>query len=210
MVIRTLKDSSYEWGCEDCGKRRLERAHRGLRERNRERMRQGRRRNRRGTGGGAGADCRIPAGPGIQSPGPPLSDSNGMASPDPPTPCRNLAALAIPASRAAVLIRPRTHRPRRVSSSSTLRPWCGGTPYRMRDRVVAVLGLWSGITAWCSPLTCGLTCKRARTARPHSPAGEETPARKPCFCCGQLHPAKTSPCTRCRRISFAQGMPSSK
>ena len=59
MVIRTLEDGSYEWGCEDCGRRHLEQAHRGprksvckacqkkryrksggegLRERNRERM----------------------------------------------------------------------------------------------------------------------------------------------------------------------------
>ena len=28
VVIRTLKDGSYEWGCEDCGERRPEWAHR--------------------------------------------------------------------------------------------------------------------------------------------------------------------------------------
>ena len=69
MVIRTFRDGSYEWGCEDCGRRHLERAHRGprrsvckayqnkryrksggegLRERNRERMRL----QRHGTGRG--------------------------------------------------------------------------------------------------------------------------------------------------------------
>ena len=31
MVIRTLGDGSYEWGCEDCGRRHLEQAHRGPR-----------------------------------------------------------------------------------------------------------------------------------------------------------------------------------
>lgn len=31
MVIRTLRDGSYEWSCEDCGRQRLEWAHRGPR-----------------------------------------------------------------------------------------------------------------------------------------------------------------------------------
>ena len=75
MVIRTPGDGSYEWGCEDCGRRHLEWAHRGprksvckacqnkryrraggegLRERNRERMRQGRQGKRHATRGAAG------------------------------------------------------------------------------------------------------------------------------------------------------------
>ena len=110
--IETFKlgaKSSTEWGCEDCGKRRLEWAHRGprksvckacqnrryrrsggdgLRERNRERMRQGRQRNRHRARGGAGADSRIPRGPGLRSPGPPLSDAHGMVSSRSPDPLR--------------------------------------------------------------------------------------------------------------------------
>ena len=39
-------------------------------------------------------------------------------------------------------------------SSSTLIPWCRPMLFRMLDNVFALIGLWSGTTSWCSPLTC--------------------------------------------------------
>lgn len=144
---RTLEGGSYEWGCEDSGRRRLECGHRGPRksvgkasENNRYGQAGGEPlRERHGTRGRAGQDSRVPGGPRRQSLGPRLSDTHGLVSSRFRNPVRERSCVGQSHSPHHGLDSAQDSPAKEIQSSSTLTPECRARLFRMLDIVVALI-----------------------------------------------------------------------